>query len=66
MDVKKKTYDIYGNCYICYIGNNGYDKVVSVFNEKGDLLFKFEEPLNNSQLVFLLKGYAIAHNGALK
>ena len=66
MNTTKKTYDVYGNCYVCYILNNGYDKVVSVFNAQGDLLFKFEEPINGSQLIFLLKGYSIAHNGVLK
>ena len=48
--------------YVFY--NNGYDEGVSVFNDKGDLLFKFDEKISESQAVVLLKGYVtgITHN----
>ena len=53
----KRSYSIYGQSYDCYFYNNGYDEGVSVFNDKGDLLFKFDEKISESQAVVLLKGY---------
>ena len=63
---KKRSYTIYGNTYDCYFYNNGYDEGVSVFNDKGDLLFKFDEKINASQIVFLLKGYSKGSMGITK
>ena len=63
---KKRSYTIYGNTYDCYFYNNGYDEGVSVFNDKGDLLFKFDEKINASQIVFLLKGYSKGSRGITK
>ena len=37
-----------------------------VFNDKGDLLFKFDEKINASQIVFLLKGYSKGSRGITK
>tara|TARA_R100000808_G_C2152787_1_gene162487 strand:+ start:509 stop:712 length:204 start_codon:yes stop_codon:yes gene_type:complete len=66
MNNKKRSYTIYGNTYDCYFYNNGYDEGVSVFNDKGDLLFKFDEKINASQIVFLLKGYSKGSRGITK
>ena len=63
---KKRSYTIYGKTYDCYFYNNGYDEGVSVFNDKGDLLFKFDEKINASQIVFLLKGYSKGSRGITK
>ena len=60
MNTSKKTYDIYGTAYTCYVVDNGYDSLVSVFDDAEKLLFKFEEKISNSELQFLLKGYALA------
>ena len=67
MNTTKKTFDIYGEIYTCYMVENGYDQLISVFDDNGELLFKFEEPVSNSGLQFLLKGYAMAtKNGVCK
>jgi len=66
MNNKKRSYTIYGKTYDCYFYNNGYDEGVSVFNDKGDLLFKFDEKINASQIVFLLKGYSKGSRGITK
>ena len=55
MNNKKRSYTIYGNTYDCYFYNNGYDEGVSVFNDSGDLLFKFDEKINASQSFSYLK-----------
>ena len=59
----KRTYSIYGKTYDCYFYNNGYDEGVSVFNDIGKFLFKFDEKISEAQAVVLLKGYVtgIAH-----
>ena len=59
-----KSFEIYGNVYDCYFYNNGYDEGVSVFNDAGKFLFKFDEKISESQAVVLLKGYVtgITHN----
>ena len=62
----KRSYSIYGQSYDCYFYNNGYDEGVSVFNDSGDLLFKFDEQINASQIVFLLKGYSKGSKGKVK
>ena len=62
----KRSYSIYGQSYDCYFYNNGYDEGVSVFNDSGDLLFKFDEKINASQIVFLLKGYSKGSKGKAK
>ena len=53
----KRSYSIYGQSYDCYFYNNGYDEGVSVFNDTGELLFKFDEKINETQAVVLIKGY---------
>ena len=66
MNNKKRSYTIYGKTCDCYFYNNGYDEGVSVFNDKGDLLFKFDEKINASQIVFLQKGYSKGSRGITK
>ena len=61
-----RSFEIYGRVYDCYFYNNGYDEGVSVFNDSGDLLFKFDEKINASQIVFLLKGYSKGYKGKAK
>ena len=58
----KKTYHIYGTYYTCYFYNNGYDdEGVTVFREpEKDMILKFNERINEQQVVFLLKGYELA------
>ena len=58
----KKTYNIYGTDYPCYFYNNGYDdEGVTVFREADtNFLFKFNERVNEKEVVFLLKGYELA------
>ena len=55
----KKVYDIFGSLYSCYFYNNGYDQGVTIFTERGDMAFKFDEPVKESQIHLLLKGYHI-------
>ena len=59
MHNKKRSYDIEGNIYTCYFYSNGYDKWISVFDSNDKMLFKFDEPIEDRQVVVLLKGYAI-------
>ena len=64
MKTKKKSYSIYGTVYNCCFYNNGYAQGVRVFNNGNDLLFEFDEKINESQIVFLLKGFHIfSYNG---
>ena len=56
----RRSYDINGTIYICYFYDNGYDKGVSVFQDQvKDVLFTFDEPINEKEIVFLLKGYKL-------
>ena len=66
MHTTKKTFDVYGTSYTCYFYNNGYDQVVSVLSEDiSEVLFKFNEQINESQVHFLLKGYHIGSNNVV-
>ena len=58
----KKTYNIHGTYYTCYFYNNGYDdEGVTIFREgDANFLFKFNERINEKEVVFLLKGYELA------
>ena len=58
----KKTYNSYGTEYTCYFYNNGYDdEGVTVFREADrDMILKFNERINDREVVFLLKGYELA------
>lgn len=67
MNTVKRVYTIYGTEYFCYFYNNGYDYGVNVFaeNEK-EVLFRFEEKVNDKEIAFLLKGYHIGKNKAFQ
>ena len=58
MNTIKRVYIVYGTEYFCYFYNNGYDTGVNVFcDDEKEALFRFEEILNDKELIFLLKGY---------
>ena len=58
MNTIKRVYMVYGTEYFCYFYNNGYDTGVNVFcDDKKEALFRFEENLDDKEIVFLLKGY---------
>jgi len=54
-----KSYDVDSKRYDCYFYDTGCEQGVTVFNSKGDMLFKFNEPVDEDQMTFLLKGYSI-------
>ena len=58
-----RSFEIYGRVYDCYFYNNGYDEGVSVFNDTGKFLFKFDEKISEAQVVVLLKGYVTGTKG---
>ena len=58
MNTIKRVYIVYGTEYFCYFYNNGYDTGVNVFcDDEKEALFRFEENLNDEEVIFLLKGY---------
>ena len=58
-----KKYEIDNIIYDCYFYNNGGgDEGVVVFNNQGELLFKFNERVDGKEIVFLLKGYSLVSN----
>ena len=59
MNITMKSYEIYGKRYDCYFYDTGCEQGVTVFNAKGNILFKFNERINEDQIVYLLKGYRI-------
>ena len=64
MNTENKSYSIYGTVYECCFYNNGYYEGVRVFINANDLLFEFDEKINESQIVYLLKGFHIfSYNG---
>lgn len=62
MNTTKKVYDIFGSLYSCYFYDNGYDQGVTIFGEDGEMAFKFNEPIDESRIHLLLKGYHIGSN----
>jgi hypothetical protein len=60
---RSRSYEIYGREYDCYFYNNGDDEGVSVFNDEGKFLFKFDEKISEAQAVVLLKGYVTGVRG---
>ena len=67
MNTIKRVYTVYGTEYFCYFYNNGYDTGVNVFCEQEEeSLFRFDENINEKQIIFLLKGYHIGKKKALQ
>ena len=66
MNTVKRVYMVYGTEYFCYFYDNGYDTGVNVFSEnEKEVLFRFDENLNDKEIVFLLKGYHLGRQDKL-
>ena len=59
MNINMKSYEVDNKRYDCYFYDTGCEQGVTVFNSKGDMLFKFNEPVDEDQMTFLLKGYSV-------